>query len=811
MAPRDGRPDSSVGADGGYDLPQTMDVLVKGITGLQVAIDKQITQTQQQIDMQQRYAMSGAGARPGGAHQGVAGMIYGHQPRISEEILGQITAAGAPAEHMTGMTQVSPMGALSSLQNLQSYTAQQLGQWVAGTPLYNKPGSTPAGTPRSTSAPAGSGARAASPSVLPAGVTQPSGTGWPGAGGGGGQQPPGGGQAAPGGAAPGGGSSGGSTQGPTTLGQLTWQSARTQLGGRLAVSGGSKGVMGQLRRLPVIGAALDIAGEGAKLYTSQREAGRGYQEAEGGSNLAGQAERGHAAVYEASMFGRMPEGVAAQAFNEVTSMGFNRAAAGQAGQQQNRQSALNFVYHNYTGTGMDVNDSVKVLQTVSQNATISLNQVSSALKSVSDTAGKAGTNAQQARQNLDTLMQAAISTGAGAGAPVVAGAVAASQASYGKGMAGTSFAGQLSSGMQYMMSGQYGITPAQTQYIERTQPQQYARMLTGSSSQMIQNYFTSMPDAYQSLKQMIGAAGGHPTGDEAQQIATQFLNQWQPRYPQLDENVMAQYFNQVTGIQLTPNNVMQWVVGQVAGTGTAAAGAKAAGGTPAAPVSAGTASKAGSGGAATGRFGLAQQQSPLSAQQGASSRFGAAQPQPKSWQQVLTSHAGSAGQAYLSQEQKTGKRDPVLEALQQNLWAKDQVQVQTKSGPRVMSFTDAMKNYPEEMAAGQATFYSASGKTKLGTTSQVTHGLVNQGADYGSEMTGQAGSNKGVPLSKYQKQHPASRVSANDASTAGGKGTVTVQLSQEARQLLQLLPSSTSQATAQSTVPSNIWAQQASR
>ncbi len=817
-----GRPSRSVSPDN-FNQAEAMQVLIDSVQALNRTMEAEAARNAAFQDAQQRYGMSGSGGHgtPAGA-----GMMYNRfMPQASKQVLQSIAGSGGMAtEHMTaGMTQIPPLAATASLQNLRAFGAQQIGQFIAGASLYGEgdqrgrggpqPGATPPGQTTSTqgggtttgvplqdaAAAAWQQSQGAPPPGGPAaGGASPSGPqgGLQGSGGGGGPGGPGGGALPP----PTGGLPqmmfpSGRHAAPLSAGQSIGRAAMQHVGARVALSGGSgSGLMGALRHLPVLGLGLDLVSGAASFYQNQREAGRRYQEVEGGSNLEGQAERMHGAAYDASMMFAMPSGAASEAFNAVTDMGYNRMTANGAAQGQNRQSALNFIYHNYTARGMDVDDSVKILQTASQNSAISLGQVSDALERVSDTAGKAGTNAETARNQFNQLMQVAIGQGAGPGAAGIAGAVATTQAAYGRQFAGTNFSGEVSTGMQYMLSGKYGITPAETQDLMRTSPQQYANMLSGNNLQVIQQLMS--PAMMTSMKQMINqqGGGGAMTGDIAQSIAQQFLNEWQVK-GNINLDVWAQVISQQTGVGLNPNTVMPWVVQQVAGNNEAAHAMGAGQGRG------GSVSASATGGAPSGQYGLAQG-TKLTALPGAQGGHLGLYSPAKSWQQVLTSHSGAAAKNYLTQEQKSGKRSPVLEALLQNLNQSDKVSVNTKNGPRVMSFADAMKFYPNEMEAGDVQFYSSSGKA-LGDTSAITNGLVDPSASTTEEMKQRAGSMHGISMAKWRQQHPQA------ASGAGGH--VTVQLSQEAKKLLQILPATNNMAAATGSPPTNTYVQQASR
>jgi len=780
-----GQPDQSVSQDPGAQLTQGIQVLVGRMDSLTRVVSTQIAMMERTLNAQSRFQMAG-------------------QPQLRQDVLQSVAGAGGSL-HGTRQTQVSPMGALSSMENLRAFGVQQLGQWVAGMPLYETPrqqpqqgagasmpagmpGGTPAGTPTSTAAPAGSGAAAAAAAGAAAtGAPAPNApvpprpqprTGLPallwGAG-------------ARGGPAAGGGN-------------LMGAAVLQQVGARLAMSGGGSGSIGRtLRGLPVIGLGADAIGGIANFYLSQREAGRQYQEVEGGGNLGAQTERLHALAYGASMFGRMPEGAASAAFGAVTNMGFNQAAVGESGQMQNRQSALDFIYHNYTSAGMDVNQSVQVLQVASQNAVTNLKNVADALKSVSDSAGQAGDNANIARQQFTAYFQGAQQMGAGAGAPAIAGGIASMQASMGKQFSNVNFSGELSSARQYLLSGMSGLTPSQLQFTARNNPQAYNRMLAGQNMQFLTSGGLMTPQMQASLRQMISGVGGgrsimsNPTLRD--QVAQQFLNEWQLK-GNINEQLWAQEISGLTGVSMTPDQAFQWIVSQSAGVNEASH--NSALGTPG-----GANVRPGQHGAPTGRYGLAQ--SGTGAMGSVLSRYAGPSASGRSWQQVLAAGNPAAAQAYLRNSRAAGQRSPVLEALLQNTGSGTSVRVNTASGSRVMSLADAMRYYPNELEAGQVEFYNSKGAA-IGDTSAITHGLINSGAQTAQEEKRKDPAKLGTTLAQFQKSHPGTSV-----TPAGGGRAVTVGLTNDAQKLLKLLPDNYDEAAATSSAPANPWPSQASR
>jgi hypothetical protein len=735
-----GPPDPSV------QLSQGLTNMSRQLMGLQQAISAQTQMMQRSINAQQRY-------QAGGGH---GGSNVPMNPQVVAAAQAAGIGLGGP-----GMQQVTGVGATTSSANMRTYLAQQIGQWIAGTPLYGNQGAGGAG--------GGGGGNPHAPAGPPVPPNPQSGLA---------------------GALFGAGQHG--TQSPRAQAGAT---ILQNLGAQVAASGGSPaGIMGALRSIPGIGMLVDSANSAANTYLTQREAGRMYQNVEGGSNLGAQTERLHSLAYQASMFGRMPSGAAAQAFGAVTQMGYTQRAANEGGELQNRQSALNFIYHNYTSTGMDVNESVQVLQTASQNAQVNLTQLSTTLNTLSDAAGKAGTNAETARQQFNSYFGTALGQGMGTGASGVAQGVSQMQAMMGKQMAGVNFSGELSQQSQYLLSGMSGMTPAQIQYLQRTNPGAYNQLKASQNTQFLQMGGLMTPAMQASLKGMISKAGGtaalQANPDLTQQIASQFLNQWQVK-GNINENLWAQEISSLTGVPMNANQAFDWIVSQSGGINEASAN-KTLATNRGANVSAGNI-----GSAPTGKYGLATGSQGNLLEQVATLGLGG---HAASWQQALTAANSAAASPYLATEKTSGQRSPVLESLIQNTSSATQVAVQTATGTRVMSIGDAMKYYPQELAAGNVQFYGANGQA-LGNTAALTGGLVNTGASTAAEQKQKAGSTLGSSLAAWQKAHPAS----------SGSVTNVFDLSADAKQLLKLLPGNNDQAAATSTVPANTYASQASR
>lgn len=861
-----GRPDRSVSKENSPNIAEAFEGLSSDVRALTEVIRQQVQTTQVGLQQAARYSAPGAqraqyqqaGRQMSQQVDPITGLPTDMQMDPYTLMMRREAIERTGHDPLAGMTKMTGRQAAMGLGNLRAYGAQRVGEWLTnkfgpqepirergpsqgpsggaqGAPQMPRP-PAPAPEPRENERPEDqqppkgvttskslkedederrrtpepvdlSGydrpwynipapPYAEQPEVAPGGGTG-AGTGGTGggAGGGGGGTPTG---------TP---SSGGGGGGPRPPRNQTL----TELGQRISRSGGATDdVMGALKKIPYIGLAIDVANKGADIYQDQREKNRQYQEIEGGTNAAGFGERGSEEAYRWSHWGALSEETARKAFYGVTALGYG-GRSGDQGVQQNRMSALNFVQANYNNRGMDVNESLQVLQQVSRNATVSLRSVSTALKDVSDTAGQAGVNAKQMRQVFTQYLGTAITQGAGQGAPQLAGAVATMQASYGRSFQNTDFSQQFNQQNQYMLAAASGQNVGQVQQEMRTNPQEFSRLETGFQGDIIKSLPGMTDEAYQDLQKIIQQYGGGNSIDaaKANSITNDWLSKWQGQNS-IDLQVWADIIAAQNGPSLDMNNVMQWVVQQVAGKGQAAYAQQQAKQNSMAPVSAKN-----TGQAPVGQYGLAKGPGQTT---GAKNNFGANAPNQGegTWQnQLKTSQVGggwaeaghilslgmyqqhnTAANAYLTNEKKSGQRDPVLESLIQNV--KDpnnvHVRVSTKGGQRVVTFAEAMRDFPQELASGNATFVDGD---YTGKNVQDITGNIDPTRNAKSEETNAKLSNKGVSSQQWSKDHPSK------GSPKGNVQAVHVDLTNEAKKLLTLLPNNNDDAASTGSPPAN--------
>jgi hypothetical protein len=207
-------------------------------------------------------------------------------------------------------------------------------------------------------------------------------------------------------------------------------------------------------------AAREIGKLGGKIadYTSgQREANRQFQEVEGGGNFAAFAERGRAARFAATqrfapgaLFGGGMSGRQA----EELFMGATRAYGGDA--QGLRENALAFGVKMFKQLGMDIGESVKVIQTASKTGQDSLGGVADALTGVTKAAKDAGVNATVARQQFIGAWSQMSSTFPGGGAVNLARGATQAITGLGRAYAGIDISGLYSDQNLYQIAAMTG-------------------------------------------------------------------------------------------------------------------------------------------------------------------------------------------------------------------------------------------------------------------------------------------------------------------------------------------------------------------
>jgi hypothetical protein len=495
----------------------------------------------------------------------------------------------------------------------------------------------------------------------------------------------------------------------------------------------------------VAGAGLSAATQIPAEVRSQRDKNAYYQSIEGGSNFDGFAERGHEEAYRWSTFGVLSSDEARKAFKGVTKLGYNSKVEGGPG----RQDALNFIYHGKTRRGETVDESLQQLQVNSKNALGSLNDLSDALNAVSDSAGKAGVNSQQARAEFTQLMDQAIKSGYGSASTDVARQEQDLKNSYGRSFQDVDASGRLSQSHAYMAASLGGISVSQ--YLTGG-----ADVKAGADQALDQATVKAAlkPGVEDWIKSHIKAAGGKVDEQEATQLGQQMLQQFYANDPYALSAVVAS-LSGYSNLSSDPVKAATWLVQQYNGKG-ALATAKA------------DEKKTSKSNAVKG--GLSSISYPDQERSGGILGIGG--------------HNSKAYDAYSDWVHEKGhgrlQDDPVVDSLLDKIKGDDKtkVAVTTKSGKRVVSLADAVKNHRNELASGKA--------------------VIVEGDQAGKSVADILGKSSVDPLRDFSKEAKASDKSGESyAKWEKGSGAkekkarhdFQLSLTPEARRLLTVLDS----------------------
>lgn len=524
-------------------------------------------------------------------------------------------------------------------------------------------------------------------------------------------------------------------------------------GGGGGGGGSSSGVMGWLgRNVPGAGLVQSVFGE----VRNQRAKNEYYQNVEGGSNAGGFAERAHEEAYAFTTGGVLSSDEARTAFKGVTRLGYNGRVGDEFSQQGGRQDALDFIYHAKTSYGASVNESLKNLEVVSKNSTLSLNGLNKALKDVSDTAGKAGVNAQMARAQLMSLVQSGEQAGYGAGSIPTAQNIQMGKSSLGRSYEDIDLSGQMSQQYTYMASSNMGMTYNQYTALQTTNPLAASQARAGQNLALLSQIFTQ--DEINWIKDKAQALGGNLDPNSALSIVPQFLQ----AFPDHNISVIQQQLAAFGIVQTDdPQKALAYAFNLVAGNNGDLANAQK----------------------------TAQTTQPTSMANAAKQAKQDGSPFFQDINAGILNFQGQATYDYIKNAKASGQRNPVIENLLRQVGNEGsaKVVVHTSSGQRVMSLDDAVKSHPQEISSGSVQFVSGDEKGRS-VADIVGQGNVSSTTDWSAEAAKSSG-RTGQSLSSWQKTHKDDST-AGAGSGTGANGKVVVDLTDAAKQLLTIASTS---------------------
>jgi hypothetical protein len=555
---------------------------------------------------------------------------------------------------------------------------------------------------------------------------------------------------------------------------------------RIAGGVASRGVGGALDAgmdmIPGAGEVLiagGIVNEGLKTITNQTKDNSQYQSIYGGSNWGTGlenrvAEQGFVWGNRMNAFsGGLNAEDAQAAFQGVSDLGQ---------QGGTRDTSLGFIQSSYSKLGMSVQQSLQLVQLSAQGANSTLGGLSTALQGVGQMAAATGQNANVLYQAFAQNYAGALQSGGGANAA----ALAAGQTALGPGSSrdfaslttpgvNTNFGQRLiaqNAGMPYdklQAMNSLGNTGPYAAAVDKT--------LGGSAINSLNSLGNQNNDL---INQLIAQNGGSANVLANNGALSNVAVQTMAQSNNIDIGNMRNEL-QATGMvdtgtmsdqavleyaikyKLNPNQYQDSVKANTAKFGQSKLGAN------------------GSSDSAFNQHGHGLLD--LTSVQG--SKF-----VQDNYQTDLESNLGIGGganlntnlKAYTQYQQTTGNTDPVIQSLIKQVGSDSNtgIQVQTADGAKVVSLQDAIQYYPDQLAKGTATIQGGDPANSGKSVQDLVGGTE---TNYSGADTIKSENHGGVDAAQWNKDHPTP---ASQAAGAGG-GTVTVGLTSQAQQLLQLV------------------------
>lgn len=492
-----------------------------------------------------------------------------------------------------------------------------------------------------------------------------------------------------------------------------------------------------------------------------------YRNVEGGThgNAVGERLREEGYTFGSSMV--FDSGEARQAYKGVTRIGYTNRSDQRDG--TSRSEALNYVYEGKKSRGQSVDEGLMQLEVASRSLSTSLGTLNTSMENVTESAGKAGVNTEMARKQMLTFMNAGIARGQGAGASGFAEAIVSNNVSYGRDYAARANSGAMySPEMQYRASSMSGMTQGALANQTRNDPAGalgvYQKVIDQSTNQA-----GVTPEMKSWIKTKVDAVGGADGLKNQPMLAEQIANDFLDNFgATMDQNAFANVMSNLSGTDFggDPLLAAKFLVQQTGGNNIAAEAKKN-------QMQVGLTDSKGKMADGTKNAGVSS----------SLDKFDELTHTARSDSYIGRSYQSDAAKSYKGGAEKSGKRDPVIEALLQNedvegvRGNKTKVEVQAKSGPRVMSLEDAIKEFPNQVAAGKVRIVDGDAKGK--DISDLTGGKVDATRDWRSEV------GKDTKTGQSTKDFEAEQAKKDKGS---GQGSVTrIELTPGAQKLVRIM------------------------
>lgn len=550
-----------------------------------------------------------------------------------------------------------------------------------------------------------------------------------------------------------------------------------------SILGGAEGagIMGAARAVPYLGTAImgaEAIHEGLTFAAKQRAANAPWQNIYGGSNIDQYGQRAQQFGFQMSNLfsGGLTWAQSAQAFQGVSALGY---------QGTQRSQDLNFITSNYMNMGVSVSESLKLITTAANDLNESLTGLQQGLQGTRQAAISTGQSGEAGTQAFTNMMQGLSGTFAGPGVATTSAILAPMQEQTGRYLSqNMNLAGPLSNMGTLAMMSHYAGMPL-SQMIGAVQSGNLSATMKGMSGLMGQTFKSSLsPQVSQFIMQQANAMGGLANigPDQAAQIASALQNQ--------------KFFNGYTTLQQA--NAYGW--GFTNDQAAAQAMVEYATGNLFSP------NQVKNAGILTGKS-TSSLLGTMNNSINASTRKTASNMKINMGPDVINKAVNDANPMI------SAARKALMGAYGQRSNTPADVQVMDHGKTRVMSFDEAVKYFPDQIAKGTAIIMGSGGQTiteKMGGQHQTSYTSANEiineynkkyGTHYQDETTPTLGAaskstsgkgletGQGMTVTAYErwrqqwdKQHPSKGSPAAQGKASGG--TVVISPSPELNALL---------------------------
>lgn len=826
------RPSTRVDKDSSLDIAKSFDVFTNEMRALNATMTNMRKDLQANLDARARFAAPGQGDqirgtrdkvradRPSENYDTLAGIVQdamasqnweSYNRRMgNEQVPGQSRGPG----FQYNVNPSRPLGmtdAMQSMGHFQAWTAQRLGQRIAGPNrdvLHPSLDAPPRGMP--SSRPSDYTGRRRAPSGDPT-AGQPKSTPGPSEEYTGRHERP---EYSPRHARPYEPQHAGpEEEDQNQIGMGASAAIAGRLGSALAQSGGTRAGMGAaLRRIPYVGIAIEAVSQGRDFYLDQREQARGYQEMTGTGALEGWTDKRREDLYAlANLFTYSGDRARSQ-FQTATALGYNDVGGSGGTFNMSRGSALNFMDEAYHQIGMDTDESGNMLDLASRNTQTNLSQLVRQLDRLSESAGQAGINAMKARENFMQVFDFTTQRGYGAAASGAAEIATNTQISYGKTFEDTDMSGIYSQQAMMLVSGQQGISYGDAQGLLRNDPAAYATATGERFEEYLRN---QRPDLVSAIRS--ATAGEDISNVNVRNRIKEELIGPGGQFENVDLETTAQAMSELTGIPMNREQLLDAAIAELGGSGLGAQAEEFAERQGRNEVTSVTDTISQGGGSSVSENAMANDKvlgnlsdSELDAAwddaQNGGMFPGKEGSAARSYLQSLRHHMGYSYEAqtggdktpkdhlvesYMNQYAYAGNQDPFLEELIANTQGDPEVEIQTADGKSVvMTLSEAIKQgYGDLIASGTVRFV---GEEMGGQTTADVAGM--QGRSGGPEAADQnsadileesRGATSFEEWSQNYKGDPYGGFSGSQTTSNG----VTIGLAPEAQRLFQFMES----------------------